>query len=110
MGYELSPGEEHPPISQCRDQFMTHWTALNNMDWSESRTHIPDRDRNKLSRGIYATANIGGRSITFTQFPSIINNISMREWEHINVGVEILDFCFDPDLDLLIILQKPQIE
>lgn len=109
MGYELSPSEGLPPISQCRDQFRTHWTAMNNMDWTESRGNIRHRDCNRFSRGVYAAANVGGRSIMFTQFPSIVDN-STRKWEHVDVGIEILDFCFDPDLDLLIIAQEPSME
>lgn len=106
LGYEPKP-RVNLTIAQSREILKKHQRSLNLLDWTESRIEFRVKGLTKFSCGTFATTEPGSRSISLLDFPSIVNDTPMRRWEHGDVGVEVLNFSIDRNLDLLLIIERP---
>lgn len=111
LGYEPRPSSRnaHLTAAQRRKILHLHRKSLNLLDWTEStKFNIKEPNRIELSGGIYAaTRESHSRPISFFELPSTVNNTFVNQWEHEDLGLDVLDFCIDRELDLLLLIEKP---
>lgn len=107
-------GYEGRPSGQCvaerRKVLARHRAALNNLEWHELNATLYNGTRVEFSAGTYASGNEGTRSLYFVDLPSVAHGTPARNWEHEDIGVDMLDFCIDQNQDLLLIIENPPTE
>jgi hypothetical protein len=79
------------------------WRSLEYTSWSTLSMPV---DRIWEFYGGVWGRNVGNEALCFTQLPSAIRKIGLREWS-VPVDIFVRDFSFDPFQDLLVLIDEP---
>lgn len=101
---------DYRTTAERRNILQQHKQALNALRWTESRLKVRLGRTADIDGGLCATAQPGSRSISFIELPSVANNTPIREWEHDDMGIGILNFRMAREYDLILIIELPALE
>lgn len=98
----------HSSISQRHSILARYRDAWNNLSWTIRCVHLPPYSgEREYSAGIRTTSEDSERSLSILALPSLVNDTPAREWKYPDLGVDVLTFHINWDLNLLLIVGQP---